>query len=144
MIKNGMILSGTHCICMHMHIYVCVIVQVLDCLERDELGEWDEDERSVVSFTTHTTIDDHPGSLVDEVDVMIRVAFVDFLFSPEILGCTEQYMCIYRLFTRPVVSIKTTAFIHGYQKNCPATNTKFIKNLIRSQVGLVAQEEVFL
>ena len=67
---------------------------------------------------------------------MIRVAFVEFLFSSEILGCTEQYMCIYRLFTRPVVAIKTTAFIHGYRKSCPATNTEFIQSLIRSQVRM--------
>ena len=105
--------------------------------------DWEEDRHSLLSFTTQTA-DDQPLSLSDEVDVMIRIAFVDFLFSPEILGNTEQYMCIYRLFTRPVVSIKITAFIHGYQKNCPATNTEFISNLIRSQVGLRVMQYVIV
>lgn len=106
-------------------------------MEREGLEDWDgvaNDDQSVTSFTTHMTTDDQLGSIADEIDVMIRIAFVEFLFSPEILGSTEQYMCIYRLFTRPVVSIKATAFYHGYQKSCPATNMEFIKNLIRSQV----------
>lgn len=116
---------------MHMYFHAR---QVLDYLEREGLMELEEDEQSMLSYATHTTADDQPNSIADEVDVMIRIAFVEFLFSSEILGCTEQYLCIYRLFTRPVVAIKTTAFIHGYQKSCPATNTEFINNLIRSQV----------
>ena len=110
-------------------------LKVLDHLEREGLLDWGEEDQSIVSYATHVTADDCQGSLQDEIDVMIRVAFVEFLFSPEILGCTEQFMCIYRLFTRPVVAIKTTAFIHGYQKSCPATDTEFIQNIIRSQVS---------
>jgi hypothetical protein len=107
------------------------IRKVLDYLEREGLLDWDREDSSIVSFAT--TGEDRLTALRDEVDVMIRVAFVEFLFSPEILGCTETFMVIYRLFTRPVVAIKTTAFVHGYQKSCPATNTEFIQNLIRSQ-----------
>jgi hypothetical protein len=106
-------------------------LKVLDYLEREGLLDWDREDSSIVSFAT--TGEDRLTALRDEVDVMIRVAFVEFLFSPEILGCTETFMVIYRLFTRPVVAIKTTAFVHGYQKSCPATNTEFIQNLIRSQ-----------
>ena len=111
-------------------------LKVLDHLEREDLLDWDREDTSIVSFATHTTTgEDRLIALRDEVDVMIRVAFVEFLFSPEILGCTETFMVIYRLFTRPVVAIKNTAFIHGYQKSSPATNTEFIQNLIRSQVS---------
>ena len=108
--------------------------KVLDYLEDNNVRDWEDDDRSLSSFTTHTSMDDSPNTLADEVDVMVRIAFIEFLFSPDILGSIDQYLCIYRLFTRPVVSIKTSAFIRGYQKNCPATSTEFISKLIRSQV----------
>ncbi len=34
--------------------------------------------------------------LENNVDVMIRLAFVDFLFNVDILGLIDQYLCIYR------------------------------------------------
>ena len=52
-----------------------------------------------------------------EVDVMIRTAFVEFLFNPEILSCVDQCLCIFRLFPRPVVSLRPSTFMATYQKN---------------------------
>ena len=70
----------------------------------------------------------------DEVDVMIRIAFIEFLFSSEILGCVDQFLCIFRLFPRPVVALRYSTFMTTYQKHSPATDTSFIKDLVRSQV----------
>ena len=70
----------------------------------------------------------------EEVDIMIRIAFIDFLFSPEILGCVDQFLCIFRLFPRPVVAIRYSTFMTTYQKQSPTTDTSFIKDLVRSQV----------
>ena len=71
-----------------------------------------------------------------EVDVSIRTAFIEFLFSPEILGNIDCYLCIFRLFPRPVVSLRSSAFMSNYQKSSPSADTQFIRNLIRSQVRI--------
>ena len=72
--------------------------------------------------------------LGDDVDVMIRIAFIEFIFSHEILGLLERYVCVFRLFPRPVVTLKQVAFVSAYEKACPNTEKTFIKELIRSQV----------
>ncbi len=47
--------------------------------------------------TPLTTADDsHRRHLENNVDVMIRVAFVEFLFSVDMLGLIDQHLCIYR------------------------------------------------
>ncbi len=44
-----------------------------------------------------TTADDsYRRHLENNVDVMIRVAFVEFLFSVDMLGLIDQHLCIYR------------------------------------------------
>ena len=72
--------------------------------------------------------------LGDNVDVMIRIAFIEFIFSNEILGLLERHLCVFRLFPRPVVSLKQVSFASAYEKACPNTDKTFIKELIRSQV----------
>ena len=72
--------------------------------------------------------------LGDDVDVMIRIAFIEFIFSNEILGLLEKHLCVFRLFPRPVVSLKQVAFASAYEKACPNTDKTFIKELIKSQV----------
>ena len=72
--------------------------------------------------------------LGDDVDVMIRVAFIEFIFSYEILGLLEKHLCVFRLFPRPVVSLKQVAFMSAYEKACSNTDKTFIKELIKSQV----------
>ena len=72
----------------------------------------------------------------DDVDVMIRIAFIEFLFSSEILGLVERHVCVFRLFPRPVVTLKQVAFLSSYEKACSNTDKSFIKELIRSQVSL--------
>lgn len=76
-----------------------------------------------------------PRDLGDDVDVMIRIAFIEFLFSPEILGLIEKHLCVFRLFPRPVVTLKQVAFLSSYEKTCSNTDKSFIKELIRSQVS---------
>ena len=89
---------------------------------------------------THTHTHTHTHTLhcvAAEVDVMICTAFVEFLFNLEILGCVDQCLCIFRLFPRPVVSLRPSTFMTTYQKIFwgrsrtppPLTPT----NLIRSQ-----------
>ena len=73
-----------------------------------------------------------------EVDVTIHTAFVEFLSNSEILGCVDQCLCIFRLFPRPVVSLRPSTSMTTYQKNSPTTDTNFIRNLIRSQVLLAS------
>ena len=70
----------------------------------------------------------------EDVDVLIRMAFVEFLFSPEILGQVERHLCVFRLFPRPVVALRGKAFMAGYQKASPTTSPAFITSLIKSQV----------
>jgi hypothetical protein len=70
-----------------------------------------------------------------DVDVMIRIAFIEFIFSNEILGLLERHLCVFRLFPRPVVTLKHVAFVSAYEKVCPNTDKTFIKELIKSQVG---------
>ncbi len=72
--------------------------------------------------------------LGDDVDVMIRIAFIEFIFSNEILGLLERHLCVFRLFPRPVVTLKHVAFASAYEKACPNTDKTFIKELIKSQV----------
>ena len=76
--------------------------------------------------------------LSDDVDVMIRIAFIEFLFSSEILGLIERHLCVFRLFPRPVVTLKQVAFLSSYEKTCSNTEKTFIKELIRSQVSLAS------
>ena len=69
-----------------------------------------------------------------EVDVGIRVAFVQFLLSSEVLGNIDQHLSLYRLFPRPVVALKTSTFMSSYQKSSSVADGKFIRDLIQSQV----------
>ena len=82
-------------------------------------------------------LEDDPSTreLGDDVDVMIRIAFIEFIFSNEILGLLEKHLCVFRLFPRPVVSLKQVSFVSAYEKACPNTDKTFIKELIKSQVG---------
>ena len=84
-----------------------------------------------------TTLGDEVAvrELDDDVDVMIRISFIEFLFSSEILGLIEKHVCVFRLFPRPVVSLKQVAFLSAYEKMCSNTDKTFIKELILSQVG---------
>lgn len=43
--------------------------------------------------------------LENNVDVLIRVAFIDFLFNVDILGLIDQYICIYRYSIHSIVCI---------------------------------------
>ena len=80
--------------------------------------------------------EDHPDRyMLDEVDVIIRIAFVQFLFDPEILGIIEQHLCIYRLFPRPVVALRNSAFLTSYRNTVSTSDTCFIKELIKTQVS---------
>ena len=81
--------------------------------------------------------------LGDDVDVMIRIAFIEFIFSNEILGLLERHLCVFRLFPRPVVSLKQVSFTSAYEKACPNTDKTFIKELIRSQVRNKANFQCF-
>ena len=88
--------------------------------------------------TIHYTSDDiheeYP-SVENEVDVLIRLAFVEFLFCPDMMGLLENHLTIYRLFPRPVVSLKRTSFINEYMVRKGDKNTdEFINTFIRSQV----------
>ena len=82
--------------------------------------------------------DTGPREVGDDVDVMIRVAFIEFLFSSEILGLVDKHLCVFRLFPRPVVTLKQVAFLSSYEKTCSNTDKSFIKELIRSQVSHLA------
>ena len=70
----------------------------------------------------------------DDIDVMIRVSFVEFLFSPEILGLIDQFLCVYRLFPRPVVMLRKSSFLRSYEKVVGTADTTFVRGLMQSQV----------
>lgn len=81
--------------------------------------------------------EDHPShGLLDEVDVTIRIAFVQFLFDDELLGHIDQHLCIYRLFPRPVVALRNSAFLAAYRNSISTNDTQFIQELIKTQVGV--------
>lgn len=85
--------------------------------------------------TLPTLGEDHPSShLFDEVDVSIRIAFVQFFFDPELLGHIDQHLCIYRLFPRPVVALRNAAFLTAYKASSATADTNFIKELMKTQV----------
>lgn len=73
---------------------------------------------------------------LDDIDTEIRISFVDFLFSAEVLGLVDQHLCIYRLFPRPVVTLRKSAFLRAYQKTVATSDTRFVRGLIQSQVGM--------
>ena len=68
-------------------------------------------------------------SLEDEVDVQIRLAFAEFLLGNDMLGLVEDHLFIYRLFPRPVVSLKLSSFM-----KCYSGDEDFMKMFIKSQV----------
>ena len=115
--------------------------QALDKLEKINKPDVTATEASECS--TLSTEEQQLLCVAEEVDVMIRTAFVEFLFNPEILGCVDQSLCIFRLFPRPVVSLRPSTFMTTYQKNSPTTDTNFIRDLIRSQVLLLCVEYHF-
>lgn len=65
---------------------------------------------------------------------MIRIAFAEFLMGPEMLGHLTNHLSIYRLFTRPVVSLRLTSFLSDYLKGKPNLDPEFIKHFVRTQV----------
>ena len=69
-----------------------------------------------------------------EMDVRIRVAFVQFLLSSEVLGNIDQHLSIYRLFPRPVVVLKASTFMNSYLQSSSVADKQFIHDLIQSQV----------
>lgn len=71
----------------------------------------------------------------DEVDVMIRIAFLEFLTSAEMIGCVGNHLTIYRLFPRPVVALKSVSFLKQYLVNKGKEEKEFIKYFIQSQVS---------
>lgn len=94
---------------------------------------------------THPTLpilgEDHPSAyLFNEVDVSIRIAFVQFLFDPDLLGHIDQHLCIYRLFPRPVVALRNAAFLAAYKASSAMADTEFIKELMKTQVSRVQGE----
>ena len=70
-------------------------------------------------------------SLEDEIDVQIRLAFADFLLGNDMLGLVESHVAIYRLFPRPVVTLKLSSFLKSYPGD-----KEFMKMFIRSQVSM--------
>ena len=85
--------------------------------------------------------EEHPcAGLLNEVDVTIRIAFVQFLFDVELLGLIDQHLCIYRLFPRPVVALRNSAFLSAYKTAVGTTDVKFIQELIKTQVRYVGGE----
>ncbi len=97
-------------------------------------------QRHAEALTAQTSVfsvfgEDHPyDELLNEVDVSIRVAFVQFLFDPELLGHVDQHLCIYRLFPRPVVALRNSAFLAAYKSSLGTTDVQFIQELIKTQV----------
>lgn len=49
----------------------------------------------------------------DILDIQIRIAFIEFFSSPELLGGFKTFLKIIRLFNRPVVTIKKEAFLES-------------------------------
>ena len=90
----------------------------------------------VTPTPTPTLGEEHPDhNLFNEVDVEIRVAFVQFLFDSELLGYIDQHLCVYRLFPRPVVALRSSAFLAAYRSLVSTTDTRFIERLIKTQVS---------
>jgi len=70
---------------------------------------------------------------VAEAEASIRWSFAQFLFSMDMLELMEQHLCIYRLFPRPVVNLRSSAFLKAYTAMTP--DTGFIQELLKTQVG---------
>ena len=87
-----------------------------------------------IHYSSDVIQDEYP-SVENEVDVLIRLAFVEFLFCPDMMGLVENHLIIYRLFPRPVVSLKRSSFINAYMGGKGDKNAvEFINTFIRSQV----------
>ena len=74
--------------------------------------------------------------LENEVDAMIRIAFLEFLIGGEMLGYVGNHLTIYRLFPRPVVALKTYSFLEQYLVGKSREEKEFIKYFIQSQVSV--------
>lgn len=86
-----------------------------------------QEKESIESATEVTSIE-------AKADVMIRIAFAEFLMGPEMLGHLTNHLSIYRLFPRPVVSLRLTSFLGDYLKGKPNLDPEFIKHFVRTQV----------
>ena len=84
---------------------------------------------------SNTSSDASPVVTDDEIDVMIRIAFLEFLTGGEMIGCIGNHLTIYRLFPRPVVALKSVSFLKQYLVNKGKEEKDFIKYFIRSQVS---------
>ncbi|XP_011405011.1 PREDICTED: MAP kinase-activating death domain protein-like [Amphimedon queenslandica] len=93
---------------------------------RQALDKMEEVEKSSHSIADLTR-------LKDETDVLIRVAFIEFLLGPEMLGCIDNHLTIYRLFPRPVVDLRLESFLAAYVKKTKIRDIEFISNFIKSQ-----------
>ena len=65
---------------------------------------------------------------------MIRIAFVEFIMGPEMLGHLDSHLTIFRLFPRPVVNLRQESFLASYSKGPPDNDTRFITYFMQSQV----------
>lgn len=97
------------------------------------LDKLDNLKDKTIHYSSDNIHEEYP-SVENEVDVLIRLAFVEFLFCPDMMGLLENHLTIYRLFPRPVVSLKRTSFINDYMVRKGDKNTdEFINTFMRSQ-----------
>jgi hypothetical protein len=73
------------------------------------------------------------AKLQDETDILIRIAFVEFLTSSDMLGLLDSHLTIFRLFPRPVVSLRKASFLAAYSKQKLKVDMKFISYFIQTQ-----------
>lgn len=70
------------------------------------------------------------GNDVDAVDIAVRVAMVKFFSSPNVLGGIKEHTRTLRLFSRPVVAIKTGHFLRSRPEL-----SEFVLRLSETQVN---------
>ncbi len=92
----------------------------------DSIGSPESSQQSLQTYPDSV-------SLEDEVDVQIRLAFAEFILGSDMLGLVEDHLFIYRLFPRPVVTLKLSSFMASY-----SGDKEFMKIFVKSQVGIIS------
>ena len=82
------------------------------------------------------------GSLVvvdyhdkENIDLLLRRMFLDFMMSPQMLGLLSQHQTIVRLFPRSVIKLRSSSLLLTYTQLLQHENANFIEKFINSQVG---------
>ena len=91
----------------------------------------------VASNNHNPSYDDDIDSGCDPmaIDIAVRVAFIQFMLSPGLLGSLRPYLRCLRLFPKPVVAQQKIFFLRMLVREQGKQGISFLKQLVSAQVS---------